>query len=82
MAATDVVIRFIGDAPKVQSTVSEVEGTGSKLKSWAKGIGAAIGAAFVVNQVKDFVGAAEEADVAPSRLAQTLKNAGTRRAAG
>ncbi len=76
MAATDVVIRFIGDASKVQSTVSEVEGTGSKLKSWAKGIGAAIGAAVVVNQVQDFVGAAEEADVASSRLAQTLKNAG------
>jgi phage-related protein len=58
MAATDVVVRFIGDTSSVRNEVAKVEGTGTKLKSWAKGVGAAIGGAFVVSQVADMVKAA------------------------
>ena len=60
MAATDVIVRFIGDASRLQSSVAEVEGTGGKIKSWAKGVGAALGAAFVVDQLKDATNAAAE----------------------
>lgn len=56
----DVVVRFIGDSSKLQGEVAKVEGTGDKVKSWAKGIGVAIGAAFAVDQVKQWVGAASE----------------------
>ena len=76
LGGLDVVVKFIGDASSVQNEVAKVEGTSGKLKSWAKGIGAAIGTAFVVDQMKNFVSAAEEADVASNRLAQTLKNVG------
>jgi hypothetical protein len=56
----DVIVRFIGDSSRLQSEVSKVEGTGGKVKSWAKGIGAAVGAAFVVTKVKDFTNAGAE----------------------
>jgi len=72
----DVLVRFVGDSSQLTGEVGKVESAGNKLKSWAKGIGVALGAAFVVREVKDFVNAAEEAEVASRRLAQTLKNAG------
>ena len=55
-----VAIKFLGDASDIQKKASEIEGTGPKLKTWAKGIGAAIGAAFAVDQIKDWIGAASE----------------------
>lgn len=58
--ATDVIVRFIGDASSIQNEATKVEGTGGKIKGWAKGIGAAIGAAFAVDQLKDFVKAASD----------------------
>jgi hypothetical protein len=54
----DVLVRFIGDSSSIQNEVSKVEGTGGKIKGWAKGIGAAIGTAFAIKAVKDFVDAA------------------------
>lgn len=74
--SSDVIVRFIADASQVTRASSEVEGAGNRLKSWAKGVGAAIGVAFAVNQVKDWVNAAMEAEAANARLTQTLKNAG------
>lgn len=77
MAGTlDVVVRFIGDSSKLQDDVSKVEGTGSKLGKWAKVAGGAIGGAFAVGAVKDFIGAAEEANAVSAGLAQGLTNAG------
>jgi hypothetical protein len=59
MAGTaDVIVRFIGDSSSLRNEASKVEGTGAKLKTWAKGIGVAIGAAFAVDQIKDWLGAA------------------------
>lgn len=74
--ALDVVVRFIGDSSKLQDDVSKVEGTGSKIGKWAKGVGVAVGGAFAVNAVKDFIGAAEEANSVSAGLAQSLSNAG------
>ena len=51
----DVLVRFVGDTTSIRDEVGKVEGTGPKLKSWAKGIGAAIGAAFAIDQLKTFV---------------------------
>ncbi|HEY7009083.1 MAG TPA: hypothetical protein VH395_09095 [Jatrophihabitantaceae bacterium] len=56
----DVLIRFVGDSSKLQAETSKVQGTGAKIKSWAKGIGAAIGVAFAVDKIKDFVNAGAE----------------------
>ena len=58
--ATDVVVNFVADTSKLQSEIGKVEGTGGQLKSWAKGVGAAIGGALVIDQLKDAVGAASE----------------------
>jgi len=54
----DIVVEFLADSSKLQKEAAKVEGTGGKLKTWAKGVGAAIGAAFAVDQIKDWVGAA------------------------
>jgi hypothetical protein len=56
--ALDVVVRFIGDASSVTNEVSKIEGTGSRIKSWAKGVALSIGAAFAVAQLKEAVSAA------------------------
>lgn len=58
--ALDVVVRFVGDSSKLVEETKKVEGSGSKIKTWAKGIGAAIGAAFAVDQVRQWIGAASE----------------------
>ena len=58
--ATDVVIRFLSDVSDIKDGVNKIEGTTSKIKSWAKGAAAAIGTAFAVDQVKDWIGAASE----------------------
>jgi hypothetical protein len=74
--AADVVVRFLADTKQLQSEISNVEGTGSRIKTWAVGISAAIGTAFAVKAVKDFISAAEESDAAAAKLHQTLKLAG------
>jgi hypothetical protein len=51
----DVLVRFIGDSTKLRSEVDKAQGTGSKMKSWAKGVGAAVAGAFAVTQVKEFI---------------------------
>lgn len=56
----DVLVRFIGDASSIEKEAGKVEGTGGKIKSWAKGVGIAIGTAFAIDQVKDWIGAASE----------------------
>ena len=43
-ATTDVAVRFLADTSSVQQAAGKVEGTGSKIKGWAKGVGLAIGA--------------------------------------
>src|SRR5215470_14936197 len=71
----DVVIDFLADTSKLREETAKVEGTGSKLKSWAKGVGAAIGAAFAVDQIKDWVGAASELQDAMSASQQIFGSA-------
>jgi hypothetical protein len=51
----DVLVRFIGDSSSISKETEKVKGTGSKISGWAKGVGAAIGGAFAVSKVKDFV---------------------------
>jgi phage-related protein len=72
----DVVVRFLSDASQVTSEVSKIEDTQSRLKSWAKGVAGAVGVAFAVHKVSDFVSAAEEANSVSAGLAQTMRNAG------
>src|SRR5215468_4304930 len=74
--SVDVAVKFIADATSVKNEADKVDGIGRGLKTAALGIGAAIGGAFAVDKVKDFVGAAEESEVASNRLAKTLQNAG------
>ncbi|HKE67384.1 MAG TPA: hypothetical protein VKB59_22485 [Micromonosporaceae bacterium] len=73
--ATDVVIHFIGDSSKLRAEAAKVEGTGGKLKTWAKGVGAAIGAAFAVDQIRRWVGAASELQDATAASQQIFGNA-------
>ncbi len=65
MAGTsDIVVRFLADTKDLTSATAEVQSTGDRLKSWAKGVGVAIGAAFAVQQLKEATDAAAEfADV-------------------
>src|SRR5262245_61720173 len=56
----EVLIEFVGDSSKLRAEAAKVEGTGGKLKTWAKGIGIAIGTAFAVDQVRQWIGAASE----------------------
>jgi hypothetical protein len=51
----DVLVRFIGDSSSISKETAKVQGTGGKISSWAKGVGAAIGGAFAVAKVKDFI---------------------------
>src|SRR5215471_8931595 len=74
--ATDVVVRFLADVSQISDGVKKIEGTTANLGKWAKRAGALIGGAFAVDQVKDWVNAAEEAQASNRRLEQTLKNAG------
>src|SRR5262245_47969532 len=75
-SSVDVVVRFLSDTSKIDDTVSKVEGTGGKLKNVAKGVGLALGGAFAVSQMTDWIGAAEEANSVSAGLAQSLSNAG------
>ena len=74
--SVDIAVRFLADASSVEKEVGKVKGTGDKVKGWAKGMGAAIGGAFAVKAVSDWVGAAEEANAVSATLQQTLLNAG------
>jgi len=71
----DIVIDFLADTSKLRAETAKVQGTGSKLKSWAKGVGAAIGAAFAVDQIKDWIGAASELQDAMSASQQIFGTA-------
>lgn len=73
--SADVVVRFIGDVSDLNKSVGQVEGTGSKIKSWAVGVGAAIGAAFAVDQVKQFIGAASDLNETISKTDQVFGTA-------
>lgn len=55
---TDVLIRFVGDSQGVADEVAKVEGTGAKLKTWAKSTAAVIGGAFAATKVAEFAKAA------------------------
>jgi hypothetical protein len=66
MAAPAILrVDIITDASKLQREVGKVEGTGSRLKSWAKGVGAAIAGAFAIDFAKDAIKSA-------SNLAETM----------
>lgn len=55
---TDVMVRFLGDSKGVSDEVAKVEGTGAKLKGWAKSTAAVIGGAFAATKVAEFAKAA------------------------
>ena len=56
--------------------MDKVQASGNKVKSWAKGAAVAVGGVFAINQVTDWIGAAEEANSISAGLAQSLANAG------
>lgn len=58
---TDVMVRFLADSKGVSDEVSKVEGTGSKLKGWAKSTAAVIGGAFAATKVAEFAKGAIDA---------------------
>jgi phage-related protein len=76
----DVLVRFIGESSKLKSEVAKVEGTGGKMKSWAKGVGGAVAGAFAVGAVAAFgksaVDAALESEVATNRLESVFRSMG------
>jgi hypothetical protein len=74
--SVDVAVKFLADASSVNKEADKLQGTGSKVKTWAKGVGLAIGGAFSVKAVSDFIGAAEEANAVQAKLTQALANAG------
>jgi hypothetical protein len=68
----DVVVKFIGDASSIQSRPRR-SSTGGKLKSWAKGVAAAFGTAFVIDQLKGDERCAELADQVGARASSSAK---------
>lgn len=74
--ALDVVVKFIADSSSVTGEMSNLQKTGNRVKGALTGLAAGVGTAFAADKVKDFVGAAEEANSVSARLAQTMKNAG------
>jgi hypothetical protein len=76
MSGLDVIVKFISDTTSVTEGMTKVEGAGNKLKSMAVGLGAALGGAFAVHEIHDFISTAEEAQAATARLGQTMQNAG------
>jgi hypothetical protein len=78
--ALDVLVRFVGDTSKLRDEVGKVEGTGKRIKSWAKGIGGAVATGFAVAKVAEFgkasVDAALESEKATHRLEAVFKSMG------
>jgi hypothetical protein len=68
---TDILVRFLADAKGVTDEVGKIEGSGDKLKSWAKGTATAIAGAFaataVIGFAKDAVGAASDLNESMSK---------------
>src|SRR5262245_48519550 len=73
--SVDIAVRFLADASSIQKEAGKSEGSGGKIKSWAKGIGAAIGTAFAVDQIRDWIGAASELQDAVSASQQIFGDA-------
>jgi hypothetical protein len=76
----DVLVRFIGDTSKLQDDVAKVEGTGGKLKGWAKGVGTAVASGFAIAKVAEFgkasVDAALDAQKSSAALQAVFKSMG------
>lgn len=70
---TDVMVRFLADSKGVSDEVSKVEGTGAKLKGWAKSTAAVIGGAFAATKVAEF---AKDAMGAASDLNESVSKTG------
>ena len=71
--STDILVRFLADTKGVQKGVKEVEGTGSKLKSAAKGMAVAIGGAFAAAKIGEF---AKDSVKAASDLSESMSKVG------
>jgi hypothetical protein len=70
---TDIMVRFLADSKGVTDEVGKVEGTGSKLASWAKKSALAIGGAFAATKVAQF---AKDAVDAASNLNESVSKTG------
>jgi hypothetical protein len=73
----DVVVSFIADASSIQQASAQVQGTGSKLKSWAKGVGAAIGIAFAADQLRDWMKAASDVNESMNKVTTVFGKSAT-----
>ena len=71
--STDVLVRFLADSKGVTDEVAKVEGTGNKLKTWAKGTAAVIAGAFAAGKVIEFGKAAVDA---ASNLNESISKTG------
>jgi hypothetical protein len=74
--SSEVVVKFLADTDQLNKGVSGIGKSIGGLSTGLKVLGGAVAGAFAVDQVMDFVGAAEDAQVASKRLANLLKNAG------
>jgi len=72
----DVIVRFIGDASKLQSESQKVDSGMSAIGKTAKTLALGVGAAFATHAVVDWIGEAENAQAVSAKLGQTLSNAG------
>lgn len=68
----NVVVRFIGDASQLTAEMRKVEGTGNKLKTFAKGVGAAIGAGLAFKFGADAVKSAEQLQATIAQVGRTF----------
>jgi hypothetical protein len=74
--STDVLVKFLADTKAFRAETEKVKGQTTKIKGWMKGVGVAIGAAFAIRAVGDWVDAASEAESVSRKLRTTFKNAG------
>jgi hypothetical protein len=72
----DVVVKFVGDSSNLEKSVGNLEKRSHSLANGFKAIAAGLAGVFAVHEIGNFVGAAEEAQVATKRLQKTLENAG------
>jgi hypothetical protein len=70
---TQILVQFLADAKGVTDEVSKVEGSGNKLKTWAKTTATAIAGAFAATKVIEF---AKDAVDAASNLNESMSKTG------
>src|SRR5215831_3937868 len=72
----EILVRFLADTKQLLSATKNVEGSGTKFKTFAKVAGGALAGIGIGAFFKSSVSAAEESAVATNRLQQVFKSMG------